>query len=156
MKELIPYDTNFLMVNISTISTATLGTIFIGSANLFIYLTLVMLADLVTGVIASLRVGDTISSRKFGMGALVKLSTLIVFAIIISAVSLLTFGTSEEPITFIFWYFAAAEIMSVVGNWDTILHKKRSPELEIYSIFISQIRNRVLKFFGKDKEKGEQ
>lgn len=138
----------YIAVNTGTISAATLASGFIDNSVLFVVLTALMIADFILGIMASHALNEEVTSKKMKLGLMTKLAGLIFLSCTILLIKSFYYIQADAWLIWLFWFFSAAEFISIISNYRTIRTGERQPEFEIISIFLGRLRKVLAELFG--------
>lgn len=115
-------------------------------------LTILMIVDVSTGIIASIKIDGTksITSRKLTAGVVAKSLILLIpflFAVVGKGIGLNMDIYSRGFLSMLI----LAEFYSVAGNINSYRCGKRLPEIDVVSSILGKIRNVILKVLEKTK-----
>ena len=140
-----------------------LNTVMLGSAavfsqllqysGLFIVLTAALSVDLILGLMASYRVNETITSRKFKLGIMSKVSVLLLVALIAMVLHSFYPDKAATLVTWFLWVFTISELVSSISNWETLKTGVRKKEQDIMVLILGKFRSKIKKIFGMGEEK---
>jgi phage-related holin len=143
-----------IAVNAATVSGAAVATYLRPELDLslLILLALVSTIDFFTGITASYRIGQPITSRKWKLGFFSKMSLILA----VGATCLVIRAFFYDPSTFLVWLFfmfCMAELYSIWGNLHTIWTGERKLEGEAVAAVIKQIRRGLIALFENGEKK---
>lgn len=117
------------------------------TSEVFTALMVLMALDYITGLLASYRVLEDITSQKMKIGAIGKLGLLFLVLGIASLVKILGVDFSFLMFT-VLWIIAVAEALSLVSNVHTMLTGIREKEQVVVTTLIKNLLVKVLKEKG--------
>lgn len=115
-------------------------------------LTILMILDVATGIIASIKIdgAKSITSRKLTAGVVAKAMILLIpflFAIVGKGIGLNMDIYSRGFLSMLI----LAEFYSVAGNINSFRCGKRLPEIDVVSAILGKVRNIILRVLEKTK-----
>lgn len=146
-------DLDAITVNLGTVSLASLASVFVDTSYLFAVLTFTMFIDTVLGIMASIAIGETITSRTMKLGLMTKLALMFLLGGAAVILQVFYYEQAQVWLTWLFWFFTVAEFYSAIGNYSTIRTKERSEEGEIVSLVLRKARESIKVLLGLDREK---
>lgn len=146
-------DLNIIAINTGTVTAASVATMFLDTSHLFGVLIIIMFVDTVLGIMASITIGEKITSRVMKLGLMTKLALLFLLGGAALILKAFYFEQSEAWLTWLFWFFTAAEFYSAIGNYSTIKTKERAEEGEVVSLVLRKSREVIKAVLGLDREK---
>lgn len=119
---------------------ALIGTYIWADARLLLLLTLVCFLDFVTGIMASIKLDEPITSKRWMVGLFAKFS--LVMSLLISGMVLRTYHeqVAEYIIFFFIWMFTMGELYSLWSNTYTVRTGIRKKEQDVVAITIDRFK----------------
>jgi phage-related holin len=133
------------------ITGAVIGTYIWADFWLLALLALVCFIDFVTGIMASYRMDEDITSKRWIVGLFAKFS--LIMTLFISGLVLCTYHeqVANYVIFFFIWMFTMAELYSAWSNTYTIRTGTREKEQDVVAITINKYKAVISALWGTDK-----
>jgi hypothetical protein len=133
------------------ITGAVIGTYIWADFWLLVLLALVCFIDFVTGIMASYRMDEDITSKKWIVGLFAKFS--LIMTLFISGLVLRTYHeqVANYVIFFFIWMFTVGELYSAWSNTYTIRTGIREKEQDVVAITINKYKAVISALWGTNK-----